>query len=498
MNGELVRLVDGIHRDKDIDKEVIFHALEDALVSAARKHFGQRETINVSIDRETGEIVATDGDETLDPAQLGRIAAQTARQVIIQKIKEAESDVVFSDFEAKKGDIISGTVQRIEGSNVIVNLGRVEGLLPRREQVRDETYRVGERLRCLVLDVKRVGQRVRILLSRTHSDIVRSLFELEVPEVTDKIIEIKKLAREPGSRTKIAVTSNDLKVDCVGACVGVRGSRIKNIVAELGGEKIDIVRFSDQPEAFIANALNPAEISNIFMNRASRRAKVVVADDQLSLAIGKRGQNVRLAAKLTDWNIDVMNQQQLEQRAQESKEVLMSMPGIGEVLADRVVALGFHVQDLAETTVESLTEIEGVGEKFAEEIIELSSKALVEIKARDAAQRAAAAEAREKPQGTSLSAADRLFANIDEQETSEGADQPQEAQAGGAADAADTTETENGDPAEAANAAEAVSESSTGAVEETPDTPEGEAGPTGEEEDGEDQDPPEPGQQASS
>ena len=244
MSAELVRLVDSIHRDRDIDKELVFQALEDALATATRKHYGQREDIEIQIDRETGDITGTVGGEELDLATLGRIDAQTAKQVIIQKTKELESDVVFADFQAKIGQIINGSVQRIEGSNVIVNLGRVEGLLPRREQVRDETYRIGERLKCIILDVKRFGQRVKILLSRTHPDIVRSLFELEVPEVTDGIIEIRQLAREPGSRTKIAVISHDMKVDCVGACVGVRGSRIKNrrrISPTVTGERCVIV-----------------------------------------------------------------------------------------------------------------------------------------------------------------------------------------------------------------------------------------------------------------
>jgi N utilization substance protein A len=443
MNGELVRLVDSIHRDKDIDKALIYQALEDALVSAARKHFGQRDTIAVKIDRETGQISAMDGAEVLDPAQLGRIAAQTAKQVIIQKIKEAESDVIYSDFEGKMGDIVNGTVQRVEGPNVMVNLGRVEGILPRREQVRDETYRVGERIKCLVLDVKRIGQRVRILLSRANGDIVRRLFEIEVPEVTERIIEIKQLAREPGVRTKIAVTSHDMKVDCVGACVGVRGSRIKNIVAELGGEKIDIVRFSEQPEAFIANALNPAEISNIILNGQTRRAKVIVAEDQLSLAIGKRGQNVRLAAKLTGWDIDVMSQAQHDERRARTRDTFAALPNVGEGLADQIIAAGYHLQDVAVATPEQMTQIEGIDATLAAELIRVSRE-VVDVLKREQAERAAkkAAEAAAGP--APLTAAERLFATIDAKDSAEA---PAE-QAEGAEPAPPLAEPETERPAE--------------------------------------------------
>lgn len=302
---ELIRLVDTLHREKEIDSEDVFKSLEAALLSAARKHLGASEELLVSINRETGEIHATDGDQEIDPSDLGRIAAQTAKQVMIQKIREAERDSISQDFADRIHTVVTGAVQRFEGPNIVVNLQRTEGFLPKSEQIFNENFHVGERLRALVLEVRAVGTRVRVVLSRTHSDFVRELFALEVPEIAEKVVEIRGLARESGYRTKVAVHSVDPRVDCVGACVGVQGSRIRSIVEELNGEKIDIVRWSDQTDALIANTLKPAEIHSIYMDEETRHARVMVTDDQLSLAIGKRGQNVRLAAKLTGWDIDI-------------------------------------------------------------------------------------------------------------------------------------------------------------------------------------------------
>ncbi|MEW6356776.1 MAG: transcription termination factor NusA [Planctomycetota bacterium] len=312
MNGELLRLVDSLHRDKNIDKELVFEGIEAALLSAARKQFGADESLVIKIDRETGNIIATEGGKTIAPAELGRIAAQTAKQVMIQKIREAERDVIFDDYEKKRRTIVNGTVQRMEGPNLIVNLGRTEAILPRSEQIQNESYHPGERIRAIVLATEKVGNRVRIVLSRTSPELVRCLFELEVPEIAENTIEIKGLAREPGFRTKIAVDSKDPKVDPVGACVGVRGSRIRNIVDELNGEKIDIIRWDESEEMFICNTLKPAEIGGIILDDDARKATVIVAEDQLSLAIGKRGQNVRLASKLTGWDIDITTQDQLD------------------------------------------------------------------------------------------------------------------------------------------------------------------------------------------
>lgn len=304
---DILRIVDALHREKGVDKEVIFSGIEAALLSAAKKKLGLNSNVVIEISRETGDITALDGENPIDDlGDLGRIAALTAKQVMIQKIREAERDVVFDEYIRKVGTLISGSVQRFEKPNVIVSLGKAEGIIPWREQVPGETYNPGERIKCLVLEVKKVGQRVRIVLSRAHPDLLRHLFELEVPEIQERIIEIKQLVRDPGHRAKVAVQSIDHKVDCVGACVGIRGSRIKNIVDELNGEKIDIVRWNESVEVYIMNAMKPAIVNAIELDFESRHAKVFVEEDQLSLAIGRRGQNVRLASRLTGWAIDLV------------------------------------------------------------------------------------------------------------------------------------------------------------------------------------------------
>ena len=303
---ELVRIIDSIARDKDIDREILFESLEVAMIAAARKKYDEAEFLDVNIGRESGEIIGVRDGITIDTRYLGRIAAQTAKQVMIQKIREAEQDRTFDEFAERVGQLVTGIVQRFEGENVIADLSKAEAILPRHERVRTETCHVGDRIRVVVTDVKKVGHRVRIVLSRTHPDLIRRLFELEIPEIADHIIEIKALAREPGHRTKLAVVSYDSKVDCVGACVGIRGSRIRNIIDELNGEKIDIIRWNESPEILIMNALKPAEIQSITLDDDTHEAIVSVAEDQLSLAIGKRGQNVRLAARLTGWDVNIV------------------------------------------------------------------------------------------------------------------------------------------------------------------------------------------------
>lgn len=309
---ELLRLVDTLRRERDIDAEVVFLGIEAALLSAARKHFGASEEVVVEINRETGDIRAYDEGREIDPAALGRIAAQTAKQVMIQKIREAECDAIVEDYNERLGSVASGTVHRFEGPNIVVSLGRTEGFLPRSEQIPSETYHVGERIRALIVDVRSLGTKVKVVLSRTRAEFVHRLFEIEVPEVADDLIRIEGIAREPGHRTKVAVQSLDAKVDAVGACVGIQGSRIRGIVDELNGEKIDIVRWSDLPDVLIANTLKPAEIDEIVLVPDTNRAVVLVAEDQLSLAIGKKGQNVRLASKLTGWDIDIKTRPEYE------------------------------------------------------------------------------------------------------------------------------------------------------------------------------------------
>ena len=445
MNGELLRIIDSIHRDKDISLDILFGALEEAMASALRKRQGTEEEISVTIDRETGEIIVEGTDEPIEAGRLGRIAAQSAKQVMVQKIREAERDVILRDYEERLGDIVNGTVQRVEGGHVIINLGKTEGILPRREQIRDERYRVGERVRCYVLDVKRAGSNVRIILSRSHPDLIKKLFELEVPEITERIIEIRALAREPGYRTKIAVTSVDSKVDAVGACVGVRGTRIKNIVSELGGERVDIVRWSDQSDIFIANALNPAEVEAISLNPTARLARVIVAEDQLSRAIGALGQNVRLASKLTEWDIDVMSQKELDGELDKMKDVLGEIPKVGAKTIEKLFNSGFSMKKLATTSVGSVLTVGGISDTVAEGLIEAASVYVAEQRnlARKRRQEAEAAPAPEEPEAAEAT------------DEAEGAEETEEADvADGAEEAEATEEAEDADEAEVADGAE--------------------------------------------
>jgi transcription termination/antitermination protein NusA len=315
-NEDLLRMIDVIHRDKDIPKEVIFAGLEDALALGVRKRLGVGEDLVVSIDRITGEIEIEDDEEVyeIEMSELGRIAATAIKQGFIQKLREAERDVLFDEFEGRVGALVNGTVQRFDGDELVVNLGRVEAYLPKEERVRGETFQPGDRIRAIVLEVRKDGPRVRIVVSRAHADLVRRLFELEVPEIADGIIEIKRVVREPGYRTKMAVISSDPKIDCIGACVGVRGSRIKAVIDELRGERIDIIRWSDSLETLIMNGLKPAaiHIDNIFPDIDSHSAVVLVDEDQQSLAIGKKGQNVRLASRLCGWDIEIKTRAEFE------------------------------------------------------------------------------------------------------------------------------------------------------------------------------------------
>lgn len=311
-NEAILRLVDSLHRDKDIDKEKVFAGIESAILSAAKKHYKTRDEISVVIDRATGELKVEGGGYSIDPSELGRITAQTAKQVIIQKVREAECHAVFEEYLRRKDSIINGIVKKFEGTNMLVDLGKTEGYLRKSAQIFGEYYHVGETVRALIIDVKKFANKVRVILSRTHPDFVKRLFELEVPEIAEEVIEIKGIAREPGHRTKIAVFSTDPNIDCVGACVGMRGVRIKSVVDELNGEKIDIVKWSDNPEEMLPNALKPAGVSGIVLSNESRTASIIVPDEQFSLAIGKKGQNVRLASMLTDWSLDIITETQFE------------------------------------------------------------------------------------------------------------------------------------------------------------------------------------------
>ncbi len=373
MNEELLSVLEHIEREKGIKKEILIQAVEQALVSAARKDLGPKAgDIQVKLNPETGAIqVISDGKEVTS-GKFGRIAAQTAKQVIIQKIREAERDVIYEDFYKKVDTLTNGLVHRFEKGNIIVDLGKTEAILPKSEQSPRETYRQGERIRAYILEVKKTPRGPHIVLSRTHAGMVRRMFELEVPEIYERIVQIKGIARQASERTKIAVYSNDEKIDCVGACVGMRGSRVKNIVRELKGEKIDIIRWSEDTKEFIAGALSPAKVLDTEIDKVNKVARVLVEDDQLSLAIGKRGQNVRLASRLTGWNIDIRSKAEAKEkkRKKEKKPELLGLAGIGQKSQAALIEAGFKTLDeLAKSKVSDLIKIKGIGKKKAEKII---------------------------------------------------------------------------------------------------------------------------------
>jgi N utilization substance protein A len=417
-SAEVLRLVDVMHREKNIPKEVIFEGIQAALQLAAEKHYGELEGISVTIDRASGEVQAQKGAESIDPALLGRIAAQSAKQVIIQKIREAECNATFDEYVAMKGDLVHGIVQRYDGGAVTVTLGKSEAILPRGEQIPGETHHVNERVKAVVLEVKKVGHRVKIILSRTHPDFVRRLFENEIPEIADHTIEIKALSREAGYRTKIAVSSIDLKVDCVGACVGVRGSRIKNIVDELGGERIDIVRWNDSLQVMIPNALQPAQIEEVFLYSRLGRAIVLVKEDQLSLAIGRRGQNVRLASKLVGWDIEIMTHEELSEGIEKAVGWFSNVPGVQAPQVEIFIEEGFlSFDDLTFLEAAQLAELSGLTEEQAEEVIAYAEEAAERVEeetrlAREAAANAPPVETPPAVAATPETSAKQAFENL--------------------------------------------------------------------------------------
>lgn len=343
MNSEFIDALEQIQKDKGVSKEILIDAIEAALISSYKRNFGTSQNLRITINKDTGEVhvysqrkvveeVETDLleisledakkinpkyvlddiiENEVTPRNFGRIAAQTAKQVVVQRIREAERDVVFDEFINRESDIITGTVARVAKGSVYVSLGKTEAVIAPSEQIPNEQYNHGDRLKCYIVEVKKTTKGPQIQLSRTHPGLIKRLFELEVPEVHDGVVEIKSISREAGSRTKIAVKSNDANVDPVGACVGPKGARVSTIVEELKGEKIDIIKFSDNPELFITSALSPAKVVSTTVNEEQKTARVIVPDYQLSLAIGKEGQNARLAAKLTGWKIDIKAESQI-------------------------------------------------------------------------------------------------------------------------------------------------------------------------------------------
>ena len=382
MNRETLEIIETIAKQRKIDKTVIIADLEQAMVSAARKHFNSLDTeeFSCNMDMLSGEISIwrhlDGGAVEIHLADLGRIPAQTFKQVMIQRFREDERSGIFDEYIDKTGDLITGICSRYEGGSLIVQLdkgGRVEGFMPRSEQIPGEQFKPGDRVRCFILDVRDTGTQVKIVLSRSHPDFIRRLFDAEVPEVQEHVIEIHAMSREPGFRTKIAVTSNDSKVDPVGACVGVRGSRIRNIVEELGGEKIDIVRWNESSQVLISNALKPAEVDEVSLCFELGRTTIIVRDDQLSLAIGRRGQNVRLAARLTGWDIDILTPEEYQKGLEILWDALKPIDGVTEEMLDRMAALGiisiFDVEEIGRNVLEEDLEF---GKQIADRCIDIA------------------------------------------------------------------------------------------------------------------------------
>ncbi len=393
MSQELLAILDQMEREKGIKKDILIEAVETALLSAARKVIDVKpdEELKVVLDRSSGKIRAYKNDKEIDSLDFGRIAASTARQVIIQKIREAEKDVVFGEFQSRVGEICSGTVYRFDKGNIVIDLlGKAEGVLLKREQSPKEEFKQGQRIRAYIADVRKDSKGAQIILSRTHPNLVKKLFELEVPEIYEGIVEIKGIAREAGERTKIAVCSKNDKVDSVGACVGMRGNRVRNIVNEMNGEKIDIVRFNDDIREYIKAALSPAKISEIKLDKEKLKAEVVVDNDQLSLAIGKHGQNVRLASRLVGWELDIRTkappaqEPKKEEAASEEPQVqeevaaaasLADLTGVGEKTLAGLKKAGFKtLDDILQATAEDLIKVDGIGQKKAAKILQEAKK----------------------------------------------------------------------------------------------------------------------------
>jgi N utilization substance protein A len=398
-------VIDQISRDKGIEREVLIKTLEEALKSAAKKKFGSKVDIEVQYNEETGEIEVfqfkdvvekitepdlqislkegrkldpecTVGDSLgtkMDTSTFGRIAAQSAKQVIIQKMKDAENEAIYSSYIDRKGEIINGIVQRIDRGNIIVNLGHTEGILHVKDQIPKETYRRGDRVRAYITDVLHDNRGPQIVLSRTHPNFLVNLFRTEVPEFNEGIVKVMETVREPGIRAKIAVTSNDPDIDPVGACVGMKGSRVQNVVQELRGEKIDIISWHVDPAKFVCNALAPAEISRIIIDEENRSMEVIVSDEFLSIAIGKNGQNVRLASKLTKWHLDVISEARYSETMQNGYNSLTALPDVTISMADALYEKGyFSAEELSNASVEDLTKIRNIDEKKAEELIKIA------------------------------------------------------------------------------------------------------------------------------
>ena len=452
---EVLRIVDSLHREKNIEKETVFKLIESALVTAARRHFGDEADIEFFIERDTGVIAGRHGQEMLDYEEvIGRIGAQTAKQVIIQKVREAERDSQIEEFTEVIDEIVSGQVNRNEGRVTTVTLGAVEAILPRSEQIPGDSHQPNERIRALVTEVKAQGSRIKVVLSRTRGNFVKRLFESEIPEIGDGVILINAISREAGYRSKVAVSSIDSKVDCVGACVGVRGNRIKVIIDELAGERIDIVRYDEDPQILIPNSLQPAEVDEVILCAMMGRAIVLVREDQLSLAIGKRGQNVRLGSKLCGWDIEIMTQTELESQIDRAVRGFCEIDGVDEDLANRLVGEGYlSYDDLEVIEPSNLMEMGELSEEDVDKIVEQAEVRALEAEKRSAEEKKIrkeqeiirkAAEAAEAKKAAEAEAIAKLAAQAEAEEGTE-------AKAGEAGEvSADDAATEKSDAAKSA------------------------------------------------
>jgi N utilization substance protein A len=432
---DLNRVIEQVSKEKGIDRQVIVDALKDAMLSAAKRTYGPEKKIEAQWNPEIGEVelfeirivvdvvqdvenevTLEEARRTIDPEaevgdellaklpseKFGRIAAQAAKQNIIQRVRDAERDSIFKEFKTRKGELATGTVQRFEKKNIIVNLGRADAILPEKEQIPRERYRQGDRIRAYIVDVELSSRGPQIILSRTHPGLLIELFRQEVPEIYEGIVEVKGAAREPGGRAKFAVTSHDSDVDPVGACVGMRGTRVQAVVQELRNEKIDIVEWTQDQAEYVCRALAPAKVSRIILDEDERAMEVIVPDDQLSLAIGKKGQNVRLASRLTGWKLDVRSESEAEDEARRARASLSAMPGVNDVAAEMLYQYGFKsAAEVAASDVETLTEIEGIDPERAAGILQAAAEAVAQeqaaAEAAEAEAAAAAAEALSEP-----------------------------------------------------------------------------------------------------
>ncbi|OGQ52049.1 MAG: transcription termination/antitermination protein NusA [Deltaproteobacteria bacterium RIFCSPLOWO2_02_56_12] len=429
MQQDLNRVIEQVSKEKGIDKAILISALENAMVSAAKKTFGHQKKIEAQYNPEIGEVElfeaklvveevkdssveitlqeaqekldpdAEVGDELLsklDTSSFGRIAAQAAKQNIVQRVRDAEREIIYNEFKGREGQLVNGIVQRFEKKNIIVNLGRTDAILPEKEQVPRERYRQGDRIRAYIVSVEMTSRGPQIVLSRTHPGMLAKLFEQEVPEIYEGIVEVKGAAREPGGRAKIAVSSRDPDVDPVGSCVGMKGTRVQAVVQELRGEKIDIVHWTADQAEYVCRALAPAKVSKIIIDDEGHNMEVVVPDDQLSLAIGKKGQNVRLASRLAGWRIDVRSESEADEETRRARISLGAVPGINDMVAELLYQSGFKsAEELAEADLETILDVDGIGPEKAEVIYKASREYVAEKRRKEEEQKALAQAAAE-------------------------------------------------------------------------------------------------------